>query len=165
MKNSLSVFINGLKGKVTFKILDTVNQVEIKKHEMSWSRLNDEVCGFITTFVDEFIEIDMISAEQFINLILKCICKKFKISEDNVRIFNHISEELDSVQFLPPDFEGNEADMLEFISMQDALERAIIMFYDAGLYFTDNIIAHCISSEILPSFLMISQFNVSNFNF
>lgn len=101
-----------------------------------------------------------VAAEHFIRMVISSLVKAFQIQPGDLTIINHIGERIPDVQFLPPTFKGNEAEVSMLVIQQNSLLRLHSMYEESGVLDSDLI--ECAESEgIVDDFLSLVQVRAS----
>ena len=116
--------------------------------------------GFMASFSESPIMVTEVAAEHFIRMVLSSLVRTFEIKPGDLTIINHMGESLPDVQFLPPTFKGNEADITLFAAAQSALLDVHTMYEEAGVL--DAELIYIAEEEgIVDDFLSLVQIRAS----
>lgn len=151
--------INGIDGTVRIDILDGHAKQCL---ELRWCRFNSSGdTGFMTSFSDEPYVVTEVAAEQFLNILLASIVNALDVDSCKLTIKNHLGEDIDSVQFLPPTFVGNEGDIRMFVSRQDMLGKFWNMYQETN-ELSAEYLEHISEGGVLDDFLSLLQIKINN---
>lgn len=158
----LTATIDGIHG--TVKILIEGEQGERQQLDFNWCKFDDEGTrtGFMSSASETPIVVTELAAEQFIRIVFTSLIRSLSLSIHEVSIINHLGEKLQDVEFLPPTFEGNEADIIEFVALQDSIKRLFAAYEQTGDLSTD-FIEVCSGEGILEDILSLVQIKASGF--
>lgn len=147
--------IDGIHGIVKIQVDD---KKERQTLDLRWCCFDDEqnLVGFLASFTSSPIIVTELAAEQFIRMVLSGLVQTLDIKPNQIKILNHLGEELPDVQFLPPTFEGNEGDILHLVTGQDSL-RKIFGIYEKTGSLSEECIMACQQEDILEDFLSLVQ--------
>jgi hypothetical protein len=153
------VTIDGLHGTVK---IDIDNDGDRQTFNLNWCSFDDDNMrtGFLASFTDSPIFLTEVAAEQFLRMIIAAIIRSMDVKPGQLEIFNHLGERISDVQFLPPTFDGNEADLVHFVAAQDSL-REIFSIYEQTDDLSRHAIKACESEGILDDFLCLVQIRAS----
>jgi hypothetical protein len=152
--------IDGLHGTVKIDIDgDDKDRQTLTFNWCGFDDYNDKT-GFLTSFNDAPIILTETAAEQFLRMIMAALIRSLDIQPGQVTILNHLGEKLSDVEFLPPTFEGNEADLVHFVAAQDSL-RGIFGVYEQTGELSPDAISACQDEGILEDFLCLVQVRAS----
>lgn len=156
---SVSANIDGVRGVVSIDVVsdDGSNQ----KIKFDWCVL-DQSCGFVSSLNEAPVFLTEVSAEHFIRMILSAIITTLGVKASDLVITNHLGENLPDVQFLPPTFEGSEADLLDLVDAQERLKRVFSDYSRSG-ELTPEILNIASEEGILSDFLSLVQVRASGF--
>ena len=149
--------IDGIHGNIKI----TIDEGDIK-HTMDfrWCVFDDESMGFLTSFAEAPILVTEIAAEHFLRMIVSSLVKAFKIKPGDLTIINHEGEHIPDVQFLPPTFKGNEADISALVAQQNSLLKLHTAYEEIGVL--DSSIIECAELEdIVDDFLSLVHLRAS----
>lgn len=152
--------IDAIHGNIKIAIDECKNKQTM---ELRWCIFNDDddrSTGFLTSFVEAPIMITEIAAEHFIRMVLSGLVGAFEITPGNLTIVNHIGEDLPDVQFLPPTFKGNEADIAMLVAQQYSLLKLHTMYEEVGIL-NSGIIELAEEEGIVDDFLSLVQVRAS----
>lgn len=157
----LTVTLDGIKGEVKMVVLKSDVQQTIK---LKWYMADDESTGFITNVTQGPIPVTELAAEIMIRIIIASIIKVFLIQPGTVSIFNHLGEQLDDIEFMPPTFDGKEAEIQKFVAKQDSLKN-LYSSYEDGYQIDSELLSACDQADVLDDFLSLVQFQLSRVAF
>ncbi len=127
--------IDGIHGDIKIVISDDDNQQKI---DLRWCVFDDDgSTGFMTSFTQGPVRVTEVAAEHFIRMVVAGLVKALKIKPGDLTIINHVGEHIPDVQFLPPTFQGNEADIALLITQQSSLLRLYSMYEESGILDAD----------------------------
>lgn len=152
--------IDGIRGLVKIQINHDGDRqlVELKWHVFDSE--SDGIVGFMASFTDSPILVTETAAEQFIRMILSGIVNSLNLKPEQLKILNYLGEELQDVEFIPPTYTGNEADILYLVGKQDTL-RKIYHTYEVSGDLSEDCILACQQQDILEDFLSLVQVKAS----
>lgn len=158
----LTVTIDGIHG--TVKILIEGKQGERQQLDFNWCKFDDEGTrtGFVTSCSENPIVVTELAAEQFIRTILVSFVRSLELATSDVAIFNHLGERLQDIEFLPPTFEGNETDIIEFVVLQDSIKKLYLAYEHTG-DLSSEFIGVCNEEGVLDDILGLVQIRASGF--
>ena len=120
--------------------------------------------GFIASFTPEPIMVTELAAEHLIRLILTGLVQVFKLKTGELTIVNHLGEILSDVEFMPPTFQGGEADIILFVTLQSSLLKAFSIYDESGIL-DCNTIELAAQEGILDDFLSLVQIRAKGVSF
>lgn len=101
-----------------------------------------------------------VAAEHFIRMVISGLVRAFKIQPGDLTIINHMGERIPDVQFLPPTFKGNEADISLLVMQQNSLLQLHSVYEKSGVL--DSDLMECVELEgIVDDFLSLVQVRAS----
>lgn len=158
----LTVTLDGIHG--TVKLLIEGGQGDRQQLELKWCKFDDEGyrTGFMASFMDHPIVVTERAAEQFLRTIVTSLMGSLDISPSDISIVNHLGERLHDIEFLPPTFEGNEVDILEFVALQDSIKKMYAVYEQTGDLSSEYVEA-CADEGILDDILSLVQIRASGF--
>lgn len=129
--------------------------------EFRWCKFDDDgSTGFLTSFAQGPIVVTEVAAEHFIRMVLNGLVRTFEIKPGDLKIINYMGEHIPDVQFLPPTFKGNEAEITMITVQQDALLKLHSMYEETGILSAD-VIEMAESEGIVDDFLSLVQVRAS----
>lgn len=150
--------IDGIHGDV--KIAIDEGQ-EKQTMELRWCVFDhDGSTGFLTSFAQAPILVTEVAAEHFIRMVITGLVRTFSIKPGDLTIINHMGERIPDVQFCPPTFKGNEADITMLVAQQSALLRLHTMYEEAGIL-NAGVIQLAEDEGIVDDFLSLVQVRAS----
>lgn len=122
--------INGVNGTVKITIKDGKS---IRDMDFRWCIFDeDDSTGFMTSFIKQPVKVTYVAAEHFIRMVLSGLVRGFHIEKEDLTIINHLGERISDVQFLPPTFQGNEADIMTLVAQQESLLKLYALYEECG---------------------------------
>lgn len=152
----ITTTIDGIHGMVKIVVVDADEKETL---ELKWC-IFDESTGFLTSFSQGPIIVTELAAEHLIRLILSSLVRAFEIKQGDLTIINHMGEHLPDVQFLPPTFKGNEADITMFVAKQASVLRVFNMYEQNGVL-DEEVIDLAKEEGIVDDFLSLVQVRAS----
>lgn len=150
--------IDGIHGNVKIAIEEDNDQQVM---ELKWCVFDDQgLTGFLTSFSERPMLVTEVAAEQLIRMVLSSLVKTFEMKPGDLTIVNHMGEHIPDIQFLPPTFDGNEADVAGLITAQDSLRKLYAMYEESGRL-DRNILDIADSEGIIDDFLSLVQVRAS----
>ncbi|MHA2063128.1 MAG: hypothetical protein ACXABY_01985 [Candidatus Thorarchaeota archaeon] len=122
--------IDGVHGDVKIAIDEGKDKQTM---ELRWCKFDDESTGFLTSFAQAPIIVTDVAAEHLIRMVISGLVRTFQVKPGDLTIINHMGEHLPDVQFLPPTFKGNEADITLLVAQQHSLNRIHSMYEETGV--------------------------------
>jgi len=153
----ITTTINGIDGIIR---IDILNGEEDHSIDLTWCVFDQGSTGFITSFAQMPIQVTDIAAEHFVRMLLSSLVQSFEIKPGDLAIINHIGEQLSDVQFLPPTFEGNEVEIVEFVAAQDRLLKLHSLYEQSGSL-DSTIIEMADAGGIVDDFLSLVNIRAS----
>lgn len=154
----LTATIDGIHGDV--KLLFQKGK-EKQECEFKWCQFDDSgSTGFISSLTPTPIMLTEVAAEHFLRLVISSMVRRFELRPGDLTIINHLGESIPDVQFLPPTFDGNEADLLGFVAQQDSLLRVHSLYERSGKL-DEEIIDLATSEGVVDDFLSLVQLRAS----
>lgn len=155
----ITATIDGLHGAVK---IDIDGDGDRQTLTLNWCSFDDDNMrtGFLASFTDSPIFLTEVAAEQFLRMILAALIRSLDVQPGCVDILNHLGERISDVEFLPPTFDGNEADLVHFVAAQDSL-REIFSIYEQTDDLSTGAVRACQSEGILDDFLCLVQIRAS----
>ena len=154
----LTITLDGVRGDV--KLLLTKPDGYQQNVKLRWYKADDESTGFITNVTQGPIQITELAAELMIKIIAASMIKVFDVTPGDVKVFNHLGEQLDDVEFMPPTFDGKEVEIQKFVARQDSL-RNLYSSYEEDYQLNSDLLAACEQADVLDDFLSLVQFQLS----
>jgi len=150
--------IDGIHGDVKIAIDEGK---EKQTMEFRWCVFdNDGSTGFLTSFAQAPIIVTEVAAEHFLRMVITGLVRAFQIKPGDLTIINHMGEHIPDVQFCPPTFKGNEADITMLVVQQDALLKLHSMYEEAGVL-NIGVIELAEREGIVDDFLSLVQVRAS----
>lgn len=149
--------IDGIHGDIKIAINEGKDKQTM---EFRWCKFDDESTGFLTSFAQGPIVVTEVAAEQFVRMVLSGLIRTFEVKPGDLTIVNHEGERIPDVQFLPPTFKGNEAEITMIASQQDSLLKLHAMYEEVGVL-NSNIMDMAESEGIVDDFLSLVQVRAS----
>lgn len=154
----ITATVDGIHGNIQIVINDGKDKQKI---DFRWCVFDDDgSTGFLTSFVEAPIIVTEIAAEHLIRLVLSGLVKTFKLKPGDLTIINHVGESIPDVQFLPPTFKGNEADIAILVAQQNSLLRLHTMYEESGVL-DSELLNYAESEGVVDDFLSLVQARVS----
>lgn len=152
--------IDGIHGNIKI----TIDEGDAKQTmDLRWCVFDDdddESTGFLTSFIETPILVTEVAAEHFLRMVVSSLVKTFQLKPGDLTIINHEGEQIPDVQFLPPTFKGNEADISMLVAQQNSLLRLHTAYEEVGVL--DSGIIECAELEgIVDDFLSLVQLRAS----
>jgi len=150
--------IDGIHGDIKIAIDEGKDKQTM---EFRWCVFeDDESTGFLTSFAQAPIIVTEVAAEHFIRMVLNGLVRTFQVKPGDLTIINHMGEHIPDVQFCPPTFKGNEAEITMLVAQQDALLKLHSMYEETGVL-NASIIDLAESEGIIDDFLSLVQVRAS----
>lgn len=122
--------IDSIHGEIKI-IIDEDNSKETM--DFKWRVFDQEhSTGFSASISSTPILVTEVAAEHFIRMVLSSLVRAFQVKAGDLTIINHMGEHLSDVQFLPPTFQGNEADIIMLTAQQDSLLKLHSIYEACG---------------------------------
>jgi len=154
----ITTTIDGIHGIVKIVIVD---EDEKQTMDLRWCIFDENrSTGFVTSFSEGPLLVTELAAEQFIRIVLASLVSTFEVKPGDLTIINHVGESLPDVQFLPPTFKGNEADITLFVAQQGSLLNVYNLYDDAGVL-NGEIVDIAESEGVVDDFLSLVQIRAS----
>ena len=154
----ITTTIDGIHGTVKIAIVDGD---EKQAMDLRWCIFDENrSTGFVTSFSEGPLMVTELAAEQFIRIVIASLVSTFEVKPGDLTIINHVGESLPDVQFLPPTFKGNEADITLFVAQQGSLLNVYNLYDDAGVL-NAEIIDIAESEGVVDDFLSLVQIRAS----
>ena len=154
----LTLTLDGIHGDVKFVIS---KDGESKALRFRWYKADDGSTGFISNLNATPIEVTELAAEMLIKLVAGSLVKTIDLPANSLKVFNHLGEQLDEIEFMPPTFDGKESDIQRFVAQQDSL-RNLYLSYEEDRRLTSDLLAACEQSNVLDDFLSLVQVQLSS---
>jgi hypothetical protein len=150
--------IDGVRGEVKI-VIDDDNST--RNLDFRWCVFDDDgSTGFLTSFAEAPVMVTEVAAEHFIRMVISGLVRAFKIQPGDLTIINHMGERIPDVQFLPPTFKGNEADITMLVMQQNSLLQLHSVYEQSGVL--DSDLMECAELEgIVDDFLSLVQVRAS----
>ena len=153
----LTVILDGVHGDVKMN-LTTPNGVQNLKFR--WYKTDDESTGFTSNVTQSPIPVTELAAELMLKLIVASLIKVMDVTPGNLKVFNHLGEQLDDIEFMPPTFDGKESEIQKFVAQQDSLKN-LYSAYEEGQQLNPELLAACEQSDVLEDFLSLVRFQLT----
>jgi len=158
---TITATIDGIHGTAKIAIVDDKEKQVV---DLRWCLFDDNEedrsTGFLTSFSEGPILVTEIAAEQFLRMVVSSLVRTFEVKPGDLTIINHTGESIPDVQFLPPTFKGNEADIQMFVAQQDSLLKLHSMYEGYGRL-TSELINVATEDGIVDDFLSLVQIRAS----
>lgn len=156
--SKLTVSIDAIHGDVKILMADGKERQEF---ELKWCEFDEAgSTGFITSFTPAPVLITEVAAEHFLRLVVSALVRTFELKPGDLTIINYMGERLSDVQFCPPTFDGNEAELVAFVAKQDSLLKLHSMYEQFGKL-DESVIELAASEDIVDDFLSLVQVRAS----
>lgn len=150
--------IDGIHGDIKIVVYDGE---EKQTMEFKWCVFDEDgSTGFMTSFAQSPIIVTEVAAEQLVRIVLHGLIRTFELSKEDVKIINHIGELIPDVQFLPPTFQGNEADIMILVAQQDSLSKLYAMYEEISVL-NEDLMDLAREEGVLDDFLSLIQVRAS----
>ncbi len=154
----ITATIDGIHGDIKIAIVEADDKQTV---ELKWCVFDDNgSTGFLTSFSEGPIFVTELAAEQFLRMVIGSLVKTFEAKPGDLTIVNHMGESLPDVQFLPPTFQGSEADLILFTSQQGDLLNVYSVYENSG-ELNMGIISLAEEDGIVDDFLSLVQVRAS----
>ena len=153
----LTVTLDGVHGDVKMN-LTTPNGVQNLKFR--WYKADDESTGFVSNVTQSPIPVTELAAEMMLKLIVASLIKVMDVTPGSLKVFNHLGEQLDDIEFMPPTFDGKESEIQKFVAQQDSLKN-LYSAYEEGQQLNAELLAACEQSDVLDDFLSLVRFQLT----
>lgn len=159
--DELLVTLDGVHGDVKI-----VAQKKNEKHtiKLRWYKAEDDTTGFICNITDSPIPVTELAAELMIKIILSNLIQVLELDASSMKIFNHLGEKIRQIEFMPPTFDGKEADIQKFVAKQDSLQN-LYSLYEDGYQLNSQLLSECEGAGVLDDFLSLVQFQLTKVMF
>ena len=157
----LTVTLDGVRGDVKMNLTTPEGQQILK---FRWYKTEDESTGFISNVTQSPIPVTETAAELMIKLIVASLIKTMDVTPGSLKIFNHLGEQLDDIEFMPPTFDGKENDIQRFVARQDSLKN-LYSSYEEEQQLNAELISACEHTDVLEDFLSLVQFQLQKIVF
>lgn len=158
----LTITLDGVRGDV--KLLLTKPDGYQQTVKLRWYKTEDESTGFVTNVTEGPIPVTELAAEMMLRIIAASMIKVFAVTQGEVKVFNHLGEQLDDVEFMPPTFDGKESEIQRFVARQDSLKN-LYSSYEEDYQLNAELLAACEDAGVLEDFLSLVQFQLSRVSF
>lgn len=150
--------IDGIHGDVKIAIDEGKDKQTM---ELRWCVFDEDgSTGFLTSFAQAPILVTEVAAEHLIRMVISGLVRTFKIKPGDLTIINHMGEHIPDVQFLPPTFKGNEADITLLVAQQHSLLRIHSMYEETGIL-NSTLIELARDEGVVDDFLSLVQVRAS----
>jgi len=154
----ITTTIDGIHGVVKIAIVDGDDKQTM---ELKWCVFDEDgSTGFLTSFSESPFLVTELAAEHFLRIILSGLIRAFEVKPGDLTIINHMGESISDVQFLPPTFKGNEADITSFASRQQSLLN-IYTVYDESNTLNSDVVCMAEDEGVVDDFLSLVQVRAS----
>ena len=153
----LTVTLDGVRGDVKMTLTTPEGQQVLK---FKWYKADDESTGFLCNVTQSPIPVTELAAETMLRLIVASLIKVIGVDAGGLKVFNHLGEQLEDIEFMPPTFDGKEADIQRFVARQDSL-RNLYSSYEEGQQLDSELLAACEQTDVLDDFLSLIQFQLT----
>ncbi len=153
----LIVTLDGVRGDVKIVLTSPEGQQNLK---FRWYRAEDDSTGFISNVTQSPIPVTELAAEMMIKLIVTSLIKVMDVVPGGIKVFNHLGEQLDEIEFMPPTFDGKEAEIQKFVARQDSLKN-LYSAYEEDQQLNSELLAACEHADVLDDFLSLVQFQLT----
>ncbi len=157
----LTVTVDGIRGDVKMVLAKSESQQTVK---LRWYKADDDSTGFVTNVTQVPVPVTELAAEMMIRIIVSSMIKVFSVDSGSLKIFNHLGEQLEDIEFMPPTFNGKEADIQKFVTSQDSLKN-LYSSYEDGYLLDAELLSACEQADVLEDFLSLVQFQLSRVAF
>jgi hypothetical protein len=151
--------IDCIYGEVKIVIDDNKTKQTV---ELKWCVFDDDSrsTGFLTSFAQAPVRVTHVASEHLIRMVVSGLVRTFDVKPGDLTIINHAGEFLPDVQFLPPTFQGNEADITLLAAQQDCLRKLHGMYEEHG-ELNEELLELAASEGIVDDFLSLVQVRAS----
>jgi single-stranded DNA-binding protein len=153
----LTVTLDGVHGDVK---LNLTTPEGVQNLKFRWYKADDESTGFISNVTQSPIPVTELAAEMMLKLIVASLVKTMNVTAGSLKVFNHLGEQLDDIEFMPPTFDGKEAEIQKFVAQQDSLKN-LYSAYEEGHQLNAELLAACEQADILDDFLSLVRFQLT----
>jgi len=153
----LTVTLDGVHGDVKMN-LTTPNGVQNLRFR--WYKADDESTGFTSNVTQSPIPVTELAAEMMLKLIVASLIKVMDVTPGSLKVFNHLGEQLDDIEFMPPTFDGKEAEIQKFVAQQDSLKN-LYSAYEEEQQLNSGLLSACEQADVLDDFLSLVQFQLT----
>lgn len=153
----LTVTLDGVHGDVKMN-LTTPNGVQNLRFR--WYKADDESTGFTSNVTQSPIPVTELAAEMMLKLIVASLIKVMDVTPGSLKVFNHLGEQLDDIEFMPPTFDGKEAEIQKFVAQQDSLKN-LYSAYEEEQQLNSGLLSACEQADVLDDFLSLVQFQLA----
>jgi len=159
--SDLAVTLDGVRGDVKLVISDKDESQTLK---FKWFKAEDGSTGFMSNVTKNPIFVTELGAELLIKIVISSLIKALPISLDGIKVFNHLGDKLEDIEFMPPTLDGKEAEIQRFVAKQDSL-RNLYSSYEEDSQLSEELILACQEAGVLEDFLSLVQFQLSKMTF
>jgi len=99
-----------------------------------------------------------------LKIIVAGVCRVLNVDPKSAKIFNHLGEQLNDIEFMPPTFNGKESDIQKFVAKQDSLKN-LYLSYEEDHLLTTELLQACEQVDVLEDFLSLVQFQLTKVAF
>ena len=157
----LTIALDGIRGEVKMTITRPTDTQVLK---FRWYKAEDDSTGFISSVVKSPIPVTELAAEMMLKIVVSSLLKVLDVAPGTVKYFNHLGEQLSEIEFMPPTFDGKEADIQKFVAQQDSLKN-LYLSYEEDQQLSSDLLAACEQSGVLEDFLSLVQLQLSRIAF
>jgi len=157
----MMIALDGVRGEVKLTI---TQQNDDRILKFKWYKTEDGDTGFVSNVTQSPIPVTELAAEAMIKLVAVAMVKTFSLGPESIKVVNHLGDPLQEIEFMPPTFDGKEADIQKFVAKQDALKN-LYLSYEEDYQLTSDLLAECESYDVLDDFLCLVQFQLSKVTF
>jgi hypothetical protein len=158
----LTITLDGVRGDAKLLLTKPDGYQQLVK--LRWYKTEDESTGFITNVTEGPIPVTELAAEMMLKIITASMIKVFNVTPGEVKVFNHLGEQLDDIEFMPPTFDGKEAEIQRFVAKQDSLKN-LYSSYEEDYQLNSDLLVACEDADVLEDFLSLVQFQLSRVSF
>jgi len=153
----LTVTLDGVRGDVKMTLTTPEGQQVLK---FKWYKADDESTGFLCNVTQSPIPVTELAAEMMLRLIVASLIKVIGVDSGGLKVFNHLGEQLEDIEFMPPTFDGKENDIQRFVARQDSLKN-LYSSYEEGQQLDSELLSACEQTDVLDDFLSLIQFQLT----
>jgi hypothetical protein len=157
----LTVTLDGVHGDIKMNLV-TPNGPQVLRFR--WYKADDESTGFTSNVTQSPIPVTELASEMMLKLIVASLIKVMDVVPGGLKIFNHLGEQLEDIEFMPPTFDGKEADIQRFVARQDSLKN-LYSSYEQDQQLNSELLSACEQFDVLDDFLSLIQFQLAKIVF
>jgi hypothetical protein len=154
--SEMLVTVDGIRGTAKL-VIDSPN--DKKTFKFRWVVFEDGSTGFASNVFTSPAGVTEVAAELMLRIIISNIANVLDIKREQIKIYNHLGVEIEDVEFMPPSFDGKEADIQKFVALQDSLNN-LYSSYEESQMLTPELLHACEESGVLEDFLCLVQFQL-----